>query len=112
MSDVAASAAVALTSADQAGRILELTGPTSLTKIDQLATISNAVGRVIPLVEISPDEFRTDMAQFMPAAIVEKLLRYWAETVTEPEVPLPMPFDFPATPLAQWAIDNRTDFSS
>lgn len=108
--DIAAAAVQALTLPGQAGSILELTGPTSLTKVQQLAAISSAIGREVPWVEISPDEFRSDMAQFMPADIVEMLLRYWAETVDAPEVPLPGLPGIPSTSLAQWAHDHRDAF--
>jgi uncharacterized protein YbjT (DUF2867 family) len=108
--DVAAAAAAALTQDGQAGRVYELTGPESLTKIEQLAAISTAIGREIPYVEISPEEFAAEIAQYMPADIVAMLLRYWAETVVEPESPLPSPFGTPRLPLARWAEDHRADF--
>ena len=110
--DVAAAATHALTEADQAGRIYELTGPASTTKIEQLAAISAAVGRELPYVEVTPDEFRSDMAQYMDASIIDMLLRYWSETVDEPEVALPSPFGVPARPLERLAEDHRSDFTA
>ena len=43
--DVAAAAAIALTESGHSGRIYELTGPASLTKIEQLSAIAAAIGR-------------------------------------------------------------------
>jgi uncharacterized protein YbjT (DUF2867 family) len=111
--DVALAAVRALAEPQAGGRVVELTGPASLTKIEQLAAISDAIGRAVPHVEISADEFRADMARYMPGDIVEMLLRYWSETVDEPEVALPSALGLgrPATPLATWARDHRADFT-
>jgi uncharacterized protein YbjT (DUF2867 family) len=109
--DIAAAAALALTGTGHAGRVYELTGPRSLTKIEQVAAISAAIGRDVPLVEVGPEEFRSDMAPYLPAGIIDMLLRYWAETVDAPEVPLPAPLEIPRTSLTQWAIDHRADFA-
>jgi uncharacterized protein YbjT (DUF2867 family) len=109
--DVAAVAAIALTAAERVGQVVELTGPASLTKVEQLATISAAIGRDVPYVEISAEEFRAEMAQYMPADIVEMLLRYWSDTLTQPEAPLAAPLGITATPLSQWAIDHRGAFT-
>lgn len=108
--DVAAAAAAALAGPIDGPRILELTGPASLTKIAQLATISAAIGRDIPFEEIGPDEFRADMAAYMPADIVEMLLRYWSETRDVPETPLPAVSDVPRRTLAEWARDRKDAF--
>lgn len=107
--DVARAAAISLTQPGQSGRIHELTGPESLTKVEQLQTIGRALGRDLPFVEVSPEDFRSDMAQYMPTDIVDMLLRYWSETVDAPETPLASPFG-PATPLADWATQHRGDF--
>lgn len=108
--DVAFAAARALADPQRGGRILELTGPTSLTKVEQLQAISDAVGRQVPYVEVTADEFRSDMAQFMPSGIIDMLLRYWSETVAEPEVPLASALGRTAASLARWAQDHRADF--
>lgn len=74
--DVADAAAAALLGDRHLGRIYPLTGPQSLTRIDQVAAISAGIGRDIPLVEISPDEFRADVAPFIPEDIIAMLLNY------------------------------------
>src|SRR6478736_3259042 len=72
--DVAAAAAIALTASGHSGRIYELTGPASLTKIEQLSAIAAAIGRAVPLVEVTPDEFRGDVSRFIPDDIIDMLL--------------------------------------
>jgi len=110
--DVARAAAIVLTEPGHEGRVYELSGPESLTKLEQLAAISGALGREVPSVAIASDEFRSDMAQYMPAGIVEMLLRYWAETVDEPEQPLAPVLGITPTPITQWALDHRSDFGA
>lgn len=109
--DVAAAAAIALTEPGHSGRIYELTGPQSLSKVEQLAAISDAIGREIPWVEITPEEFRDDMAQYIPGDVIDMLLRYWSETVDAPEVPLEPALGIRPTSLAEWAQDHRAAFA-
>lgn len=109
--DVAAVAAVVLAEPGHARRVYELTGPASRTKVEQLAAISAAIGRDIPWAEVTPDEFRAEMAAYLPAGIVEMLLRYWSETVDSPEEPLEPVLGVERTPLTQWALDRRADFA-
>ncbi|GAA1657630.1 SDR family oxidoreductase [Actinoplanes couchii] len=112
--DVADAAAAALLHDGQQSRIHPLTGPQSLTRIDQVATIGAGIGRDIPLVEISPDEFRADVARFIPEDIITMLLDYWSDTVTEPDRVRPGVRDLtgrPGRPLEQWVRDHRPDFT-
>jgi uncharacterized protein YbjT (DUF2867 family) len=110
--DVAAAAATALTGSGHTGRTYELTGPESLTKVEQLAAISAAIGREVPFVEISAEEFREDVGHHVPDGIVSMLLEYWKETVDDPEVPLPSPLELPRRTLTQWALDHREAFTA
>jgi uncharacterized protein YbjT (DUF2867 family) len=110
--DVAAAASRALTDPGTSGHIYELTGPSSLSQVQQLATISDAIGHPIPLATVTPEEFRADVGRFIPDDIVDMLLTYWAETVDEPEQPLDPPLGLTMTPLSQWAVDHRADFVS
>ncbi|SNY47483.1 NAD(P)H-binding protein [Paractinoplanes atraurantiacus] len=108
--DIADAAAAALLNDGHQGRIYPLTGPQSLTRIDQVAALGAGIGRDIPLVEISPDEFRADVAQFIPEGIIAMLLNYWSDTVTEPDRVRPGVHDLTGRPgrtLEQWARDHR-----
>ena len=110
--DVATAAAIVLTEPGHSGRTYELTGPATLTKIEQLSTIADALGREVPLVEVTPDEFREDVGRFIPDDIIDMLLGYWSETIDEPERPLEPPLGITPTPLSQWAVDHRSAFAS
>ncbi|WP_203834347.1 SDR family oxidoreductase [Winogradskya humida] len=105
--DIADAAAVALTEDGHRGRIYPLTGPQSLTRIEQVAAIGAGIGRDLRLVEISPEEFQADVAQFLPESIIAMLLTYWQETV---DVPDPVRPGTGGRTLEQWARDHRADF--
>lgn len=109
--DIAAAAAITLTQSGHQGRIYELTGPQSLSQVEQLAAISAAIGRDVPIAQVSPQQFRADVAQYISDDIVDMLLTYWSETVGQPEIPAPAPLGLTMTPLAQWARDHRSAFS-
>ncbi len=104
--DIADAAAAALTEDGHRGRIHPLTGPQSLTRIEQVAAIGAAIGREIPLVEISPDEFRAEVGQLVPEPIVAMLLDYWFDTLTEPD----RVRGHAHRTLEEWARDHRADF--
>ncbi|WP_457099079.1 SDR family oxidoreductase [Microbacterium sp. P5_E9] len=110
--DVATAAAIVLTEPGHSGRIYELTGPASLTKIEQLSAVADAIGCEVPLIEVTPDEFREDVGRFIPEGILDMLLGYWSETIEEPEEPLAPPLGITPTPLSQWAVDHRSAFAS
>jgi uncharacterized protein YbjT (DUF2867 family) len=109
--DVAEAAAVALLTDDHLGEVVPMTGPEALTRAEQVATIGRALDREIPLVEISPEEFRAETAQFIPEPVVAMLLAHWRDTLTTPDRPRPVTpvTGRPGRTLAQWAADHRAD---
>lgn len=110
--DVAEVAAETLLSDDFIGETIPITGPQALTRTEQVAAIGAAVGREIPLVEITPDEFRAETAQFIPQPIMKMLLDYWSDTLTVPDQARPATpvTGRPGRTLAEWAADHRADF--
>lgn len=112
--DVADAAAETLLSDDHIGQTIPITGPQALTRTEQVATISAALGRQIPLTEITPDEFRTETAQFIPQPIMKMLLDYWSDTLTTPDQvrPATAVTGKPGRTLAEWATDHRADFGA
>ncbi|WP_433258430.1 hypothetical protein ACQPYK_23485 [Streptosporangium sp. CA-135522] len=78
-----------------------------------MAIIGEALGREIPLVEITPEEFRTETAQFIPEPVM-MLLDYWYDTLTVPDVPRPVAAvtGRPGRALAECAADHRADFEA
>ena len=110
--DVAEVAAETLLSDDFLGETIPITGPQALTRAEQVAAIGAALGREIPVVEITPDEFRAETAQFIPEPIMKMLLDYWGDTLSVPDRPRPVTpvTGGPGRTLAEWAADHRADF--
>ncbi len=111
--DVAEAAAETLLTDDQLGEAIALTGPEALTRAEQVATIGRALDREIPIIDITPEEFRAETAQFIPEPVMKMLLDYWSDTLTTPDHPRPVTrvTGRPGRTLAQWAADHRADFS-
>ncbi|AKU15453.1 NAD(P)H-binding protein [Luteipulveratus mongoliensis] len=113
--DVAAVAAVVLTSPGHESKTYAMTGPESITRAAQVATIGAAIGRELTFTENTPEEFRAEMNQYgVDDGIVNMLLDYWSDTVHTPDVVRPTVENVtgrPARTLAQWAIDHTADFS-
>ena len=66
--DIAAIAALALTETGHEGKIYEITGPESLTHTEMADRLSEAIGKTVKYVNISPDSMRQDLLSFgMPA---------------------------------------------
>lgn len=112
--DVAEAAAAALLHDDWIGQALPLTGPEALTRSQQVAAIGAGIGRDLPVQEISPEEFRAEMAAYVPDAILTMLLDYWRDTVTMPGVPRPVTpvTGRPGRRLEEWARDHRGEFAA
>lgn len=72
--DIAAVAAVALRSADHAGRTYELSGPARISPRDQARAIAAAIGEPVEFAELSRAQARARMLRFMPAPIAEGTL--------------------------------------
>jgi uncharacterized protein YbjT (DUF2867 family) len=110
--DIAEVAAETLLTDDYIGETIAITGPEALTRADQVAAIGAALGREIPLVEITPDEFRGETAQFIPQPIMKMLLDYWSDTLTVPDQVRPATSVTGRTgrTLTEWATDHRADF--
>jgi uncharacterized protein YbjT (DUF2867 family) len=94
--------------------VYPLTGPEALTRRQQIAAISNAIGREIEAVEITAEAFRTEAGAFISEGIISMLLDYWSDTVTEPDrVRSVQPITGrEGRTLAEWARDHRHAFSS
>jgi uncharacterized protein YbjT (DUF2867 family) len=110
--DVAEAAAESLLTDDDVGDVIPITGPEALTRAQQVATIGRVLGREIPVIEITPAEFRAEVAQFIPEPVMKMLLDYWSDTLTTPDRPRPVTpvTGRPGRTLAQWTADHRADF--
>ena len=103
--DIAEVAAAALREDGHAGRTYELTGPEAISPRRQAAVISEALGEEVTFVELSREDARAHMAQFMPEEVI-------AGTLDVLGVPLPAEREIsphvesvlhrPARPFAEW----------
>ncbi|MFF2552246.1 NAD(P)H-binding protein [Nocardia sp. NPDC058058] len=112
--DIADIAYAALTGHELRGGTYHVTGEQSLTFRAQLAAISEVLGRDIPIVEITPDAARAQLAQHMPAAMADSLLSYWASTSERPEPVADTTHSLLGTParsFTQWVREHADAFS-
>ncbi|RVU23202.1 hypothetical protein EOT10_19415 [Streptomyces antnestii] len=111
--DVAEAAAAVLGSPEHAGRVYELTGPQSLTQIEQVEALGLALGRELRFEEVADQAVRQQLSQFMDADFVRALLDLMAATVGKPAAlndSIERLTGHPARPYAQWAEDHLADF--
>ena len=84
--DLAAVVAHVLLSGDYRGQKLVITGPATLTPVEQLEAIGRAVGRPLVFEEISTEAARTQMLSWgLPKPIADGVLGYWGRRVSDPE---------------------------
>lgn len=103
--DFAAVAVAALTNDEHAGQIYHLTGPQSLTHIEQVALIGDALGRPLRYEELDPEAARQAISPYAPADV---LFETW-ETYTGRPAPVTDTVQRitgrPPRSAAQWAAD-------
>jgi uncharacterized protein YbjT (DUF2867 family) len=111
--DIAAAAVRILLDPGHAGQTYYLTGPESLTQVQQAAAIAAALGRPVRFEELPPETFRQYATRRFPAPVVADLLRNWAQSVgrTADIAPdLEKIIGRPATTYAQWAARHADDY--
>ncbi|MGA2736584.1 MAG: hypothetical protein ABSG65_03940 [Bryobacteraceae bacterium] len=82
--DIAAVAVRASHEDGHAGADYVLTGPQSLSQLEQISTIGGVIGRRLRMEEISPDEARRECLGGMPAFVANMLLGAWAAAIGQP----------------------------
>jgi len=112
--DIAAVAVRALTGDGHGGAKYLLTGPQTLTQVEQVHTIGEAIGRPLRWEEISPEAARQQLlTAWGDLSFVDGALDAWARFVTEPELVAPTVEDVtgaPARTFREWATDHAGDF--
>ena len=111
--DIGAVAARALYEDGHAAGDYVLTGPESLSQAEQVSAIGAAIGRRIRFHELSPEEFRQEMAGRWPGPVVDMLLAAWGATIGRPAFVTSTVADIvgsPARPFRQWAADHADAF--
>lgn len=112
--DIAAVAAVALTTEGHAGQEYWLTGPEALTPPEKVRTISEILGREVRYVELSEDEV---VAQWRQTGYSDEDIAFFLAMRTNPPeagyTVLPTVADVtgrPARTFAQWVRENAAAF--
>ncbi len=111
--DIAAVAVRAVCDDRHAGAEYVLTGPESLTQLEQISTIGRVIGRPLRIEEMSPDEARRECLAIMPAAAVNMLLNAWAAALGQPAFvtsTIEQITGTPARKFRDWVTDHATDF--
>ncbi|MGH2617653.1 MAG: hydroxylase, partial [Thermomicrobiales bacterium] len=107
--DIAAVAAKTLLTHGHYGAKYVLTGPESLSKIDRVRIIGEAIGRDIRFVELTHDEARAEMITRGYGDAADWLLDGDALAIEHPQLPDPTVARLlgrPARTFAQWAAAN------
>ncbi|MGZ9932268.1 NAD(P)H-binding protein [Streptomyces sp. NC-S4] len=112
--DIADIAALALTGDSLTGRAPTLTGPESLSFREQLAVLSEVLGRAVPVEHITRAEAEEQMGRYMPAPMVSSLLDLWEAAEHGPaalgETTRTL-LGVPARTYRQWARENADAFT-
>ena len=111
--DISAVAARALYEEGHAGCDYVLTGPESLSQAEQVRIIGEAIGRPIRFQDVSPEEFRREMAGRWPPRALDMLLAAWGAAIGRPAFVTTTVADVngsPARTFRQWAIDHAGTF--
>jgi uncharacterized protein YbjT (DUF2867 family) len=111
--DIAAVAVRALVENGHAGKEYMVTGPESLTQREQVEIIGQALGRVLRVEDVPPDQAGAVVLPGSPAALVDKLLAAWSGGLGIPAYMTRTVEDVTGRPprkFAEWAADHRQDF--
>jgi len=109
--DIAAVAVRTLCDGGHSGREYVLTGPESLSQLEQISVIGTVLGRALRIEEISPEEARRELA--MPAYAVNMLLDAWAAAAGQPAFVTSTIAEItgaPARTFLDWAKDHAGEF--
>jgi uncharacterized protein YbjT (DUF2867 family) len=113
--DIAAVAARSLYENGHAGGDYVLTGPESLSQVEQVNIIGAVIGRRIRFEEVSPEEFRREVASRWPGPVVDMLLAAWRATMGHPAFVTSTVADVVGAPprtFRQWVADHADAFEN
>jgi len=111
--DIAAVAVRALREDGHAGAEYVLTGPQSLSQVEQVSAIGRVIGRSLRIEEISPDEARLELLRIGPLVAVNMLLDAWAAAIGQPAYVTSTVADITGTSarnFADWVTDHSAEF--
>jgi uncharacterized protein YbjT (DUF2867 family) len=112
--DIAAVAVLTLLNDKHIGHKYVLTGPEVLTQTEQVAILSEAVGKPMRIEEQTPTDARQAMlTQGADPTLAETSVAYWASLVEHPEpvtTTVPTLLNRPALTYREWAEEHAADF--
>ena len=111
--DIAAIAVRALSEESHTGAEYVLTGPEAVTHLQQIAAIGDALNRLIPVQELSPEEARTQVFCDWPAPVVNMLMNAWEAAAGQPAFVSSTVEEItgrPARSFREWASDHKQEF--
>jgi uncharacterized protein YbjT (DUF2867 family) len=112
--DVAAIAVRALCDDGHAAAEYVVTGPQSLTQIEQIQTIGRAIGRSLHVEEMTPDEARLELLPVLGSPLfIDMLLNAWGAALGRPAFVSPTFAALTGTaprPFLEWASDYAAEF--
>jgi uncharacterized protein YbjT (DUF2867 family) len=108
--DIAEVAVHALTTANNAGQTLVLSGPAAISELEKVQQIGEAIGRSLVWEEVPPEMISRAMrAQGLPESVAERMLAYLSDCTLQPEPStdtIRQVLGRPARSFAQWASDH------
>ena len=105
--DIAAVAVRTLSDEGHAGAEYVLTGPQSMTQLEQVSTIGRVIGRSLQVEEVSPEEARREL--HIPALLLDA----WAAAIGQSAFVTSTVEDItgrPARTFFDWATDHVAEF--
>jgi uncharacterized protein YbjT (DUF2867 family) len=111
--DVAEAAFAALTDPRHRGGRFTLTGPEAMTFIEQLEVLMRVTGLDIDIQPVTRDQWKAEMAEYIPGPYAEALLNFWESTDGRPLALTSAVEELtghPARSFTVWATDHATDF--
>jgi len=112
--DLAAVAVRALTGNGADRTAYHLTGPETLTQVEQLAAIGEATGRTLRFEEIDASDAGAELFAHLPVEVVASIVAAHAAMAVHPEPVTDTVARLtgrPARSFAQWARDHAGDFT-
>ncbi|MEV8535291.1 NAD(P)H-binding protein [Streptomyces sp. NPDC051211] len=112
--DLAESAFAVLTDPAAAGRAYTLTGPQSMSFATQLAVLGRVLERPIPVETVTREQWKAEVAAYVPGPYADALLDYWAAT---DGLPVELTDDIErltghrARSFETWAEDHAAEFT-
>jgi uncharacterized protein YbjT (DUF2867 family) len=111
--DIAAVAARVLCKGGNGGKDYVLTGPQSLSQLEQVTIIGEVIGRSLRYEEMSPEEARRALSTVVPLPVIDMLLNAWAAAIGQPAFVTSAVADITGTlprTFRDWAVDHSAEF--